>query len=434
MSDEKPRTWLEKTPIPAVPWLTVEVLIFAGVVILAIISRFYNLGARVMSHDESLHTYFSWLYYKGQGYQHNPMMHGPLQFHLIALTYFIFGASDFTARMPAAIFSILTVAAVWQWRRYLGRTGALVAAVLTLISPILLFYGRYTREDPYVGVSLFIMLYSILRYLETGKAKYIFLVTGALALHFLTKETAFIYAAETLIYLGVYFVIRVTHKAWEDNESDYRAFIISLVIAVVFLAGAVGVAKFSGANAQLDATQTASPAVPTPGGSPLSSGPTTSPLAAGLAAVGVLGLAGSVFFLVRGYGWERIRKERSFDLLVVILTLVLPMLSAFAMSALSPLTLKWFGTTVAIPTGEQDITTYSVWSLVLMATILALFAAASIAIGLIWNKGVWWKAALLFFAVYTLFYTSFFTNGAGFFTGIVGSLGYWLEQQGVARG
>jgi uncharacterized protein (TIGR03663 family) len=172
MSDEK-HNWLDRTPIPALPWLTLEVLLFAVVLLIAVVTRYYNLGARVMSHDESLHTYFSYLLYKGQGYQHNPMMHGPLQFHLIALTYFLMGASDFTARIPAATFSILTIASIWLWKRYIGRAGALVAALMALISPFLLYYGRYTREDSYVGVSLFIMLYSILRYLETGKAKYI---------------------------------------------------------------------------------------------------------------------------------------------------------------------------------------------------------------------------------------------------------------------
>ncbi|MCJ7724136.1 MAG: hypothetical protein MUP03_08390 [Anaerolineales bacterium] len=84
-------------------------MIFFGIIFLAVISRFYDLGAHVMSHDESLHTYFSWLLYKGQGYQHTPMMHGPLQFHLLALSYFLFGVSDFTSRIPAAIFSIATI-------------------------------------------------------------------------------------------------------------------------------------------------------------------------------------------------------------------------------------------------------------------------------------------------------------------------------------
>ena len=106
-----------------------------------------------MSHDESLHTYFSWLLYRGQGYQHTPMMHGPWQFHWIALSYFLFGVSDFTARIPAALFSIATVWMVWYWRRYLGRTGALIAALLMVISPFMLFYGRYVREDVYTGLS-----------------------------------------------------------------------------------------------------------------------------------------------------------------------------------------------------------------------------------------------------------------------------------------
>src|SRR5512141_2471783 len=122
MNNEK-SPWLQKPIHPALPAITNEIVIFAGIIILAIVTRFYNLGARVMSHDESLHTYFSWLLYRGQGYQHTPMMHGPWQFHLIALSYFLFGPSDFTARIPAAIFNIATIAMAWPWRRYLGKVG-----------------------------------------------------------------------------------------------------------------------------------------------------------------------------------------------------------------------------------------------------------------------------------------------------------------------
>ena len=199
----------------------------------------------------------------------------------------------------------------------------------------------------------------------------------------------------------------------------------------------MGVAKFGQAGGLLDATQTASPAIPAQaGGSPLTPAPAgPSLLVVGLAVIGVIGLAAAILFLLRGYGWERIRQERSFDLLVVILTLVLPMLSAFAMNFLSTyFTHPVLGITIAVPTGEQDLNTYSVASLAWMGGVLAFFALVSGAIGVTWNKNTWWKVALLFFSIYTLFYTSFFTNGAGFFTGIIGSLGYWLEQQGVARG
>ena len=136
--------------------------------ILAIFTRFYDLEARVMSHDESLHTYFSWLLYRGQGYQHAPMMHGPYQFHIIALSYFLFGVSDFTARIPTVLFSIATVWMVWYWRRYLGNWGMIVAALLMVISPYMLYYWRYVRNEAFVGLSVNLVLWSILLDLERG--------------------------------------------------------------------------------------------------------------------------------------------------------------------------------------------------------------------------------------------------------------------------
>ncbi|HXD08432.1 MAG TPA: hypothetical protein VN653_00115, partial [Anaerolineales bacterium] len=64
MNNEK-SPWLQRPIHPSLPAITNEVAIFAGIILLAVVTRFYNLGARVMSHDESLHTYFSWLLYRG---------------------------------------------------------------------------------------------------------------------------------------------------------------------------------------------------------------------------------------------------------------------------------------------------------------------------------------------------------------------------------
>ena len=63
----------------------IEVVIFAVIMVLAVVSRFYDLQSRVMSHDENSHVYYSWRLYKGEGFAHDPLMHGPLQFHMIAL-------------------------------------------------------------------------------------------------------------------------------------------------------------------------------------------------------------------------------------------------------------------------------------------------------------------------------------------------------------
>ena len=167
-SAESKKSWLDR-PIFHSPVISLEKLIFAVILILAIFTRLYMLEPRVMSHDETSHTYFSWLFYKGNGYAHDPVTHGPLQFHLVALSYFLFGDSDTTARIPAALFSIATVAFMWAYRRYLGRAGALIAALLLTISPFMLYYGRYVRNEAFVAFFGVVMLWSMLRYLDTGK-------------------------------------------------------------------------------------------------------------------------------------------------------------------------------------------------------------------------------------------------------------------------
>ena len=54
-----------------------ETLLVIALAAIGIFSRLWILGARVMSHDESLHVYDSWLLATGKGFAHNPMMHGP---------------------------------------------------------------------------------------------------------------------------------------------------------------------------------------------------------------------------------------------------------------------------------------------------------------------------------------------------------------------
>ena len=52
----------------------------------------------------------------------------------------------------------------------------------------------------------------------------------------------------------------------------------------------------------------------------------------------------------------------------------------------------------------------------------------------IWRKGWWLVSFGVFFTIWALLHTTFFTNPAGLGTGIWQSLGYWIEQQDVARG
>lgn len=410
---EEQENWLDR---PLLGGLTIKwtAVIFFGIVVIAIVSRFYLLGTRVMSHDETSHVYFSWLLDQGRGYSHDPVTHGPLQFHLIALSYFLFGDSDLSARIPLAIASILSVAFLWNYRRYLGKVGWVVAAVLMVISPYMLYYGRYARNEALVVLFGLVSIWAILRYLETGAARYLFWLTAATALHFTTKETAYIYTAQILIFLAFYFLARVYQSSWTRPEQRNR-FLIAISLAIIFFAFAGGWFILGGQEAPLISSETASPAIP---GEQLTSTAFPVPLPILLLAlVGFVNLIVALYSLIRGYGPAQLRTERSFGLIILLSTLVMPMLAPFPVKLLG-----W---------DPLDYSSLGMWRTALFMAPLAILA---ILIGIWWNARVWLTNAALFYAIFTVFYTTLFTNGTGFFTGMVGSLGYWVAQQAVERG
>lgn len=417
---ENKTSWLDRSLLDK-SVISVEILLFVLILILAVVSRFYNLEARVMSHDENSHVYYSWRLFRGQGFAHDPLMHGPLQFHMLALSYFVFGDGDFTARIPAALFSIATVAFMWNYRRYLGRIGALVAAVLMLISPYMLYYGRYVRNEAYVAFLGVVTIWAILRYLESGKARYLYWLTAVTALHFTAKETSFIYTAQALIFLLFYFVYQIYRKPWKDSKSR-NLFLVTLTLGLllIFVAGAL---LLNGEGLNLNATEVVSPAAPTQEIEQLEPNVSlTLPIT--LAILGGLSMILSMLFLIRGYTISNIKKERSFDMLILLGTLVLPQLSAF------PARLMGWN----IPTNASEVQAFATVDILHMAFFFIPFVVVSVLIGLWWNSRRWLINAAIFYGIFTVLYTTVFTNGAGFFTGMVGSLGYWLEQQGVNRG
>jgi len=420
-SEQKPSFWLDRK-VFSMPRLSVEALLYSLILILALFSRFYILGARVMSHDENSHVYYSWRFFKGEGFTHDPLMHGPLQFHLVALSYFMFGDTDFTARIPAALFSVATVMFMWFYRRYLGRVGALVAALLMLISPYMSFYGRYVRNEAFVGLFGVALIWAILRYLELGKPMYMYIITVTTVLHFTTKETAFIYTAIAMLFLGFHFLFQVVNIEW-DKPHQRNLFLIALIVMLIFLGAAGAYSLLTGQKTATDAALTAIPAVP---GGELSPPPATGPAAFPLMMLilSVLALVAALYFLFTGFGLEGLRKNRAFSIVIVLLTLVLPQLSAFPVFLMG-----W-----KIPTNVSEVMSMTLQDYLHIAMFLIPLTLLSVAIGVLWNWREWLINAGLWYGLFTLFFTTVFTNGAGFFTGLVGALGYWLAQQDVQRG
>ncbi|MCD4674063.1 MAG: glycosyltransferase family 39 protein [Anaerolineaceae bacterium] len=409
---ENSTTWLDRPLASLLPRWNVETLLALLLLVLAVVSRFYQLDLRVMSHDEVNHVVPSWEFFRGNGYRHDPVTHGPLQFHMIAFSYFMFGDNDFTARIPSAVCSIAAVAfALFAYRRYLGRAGALIGGLLFLISPFMLFYGRYTRNEGILELLAVLTLYAVLRYLDKGDKFSLFLLTAATTLHFTSKETAYIYTALLLIFLFVLLLEGLAKTGWKDSAMRDR--FLFLMVMTLLLAGlALGFAAWHASLPEVIPAETSMQPVEVASSSSW----------AEMVAIGCLGLAFiavviSLFILVRGLGWEKIRQQRSFDLLILLGTMVLPLLAAFPVKMLG-----W---------NPLD---YSANGMLKTSIFIVLFTAIAAAIGLWWKPKLWLQNFALFYGIFTVFYTSFFMHGMGFFTGLVGSLGYWLSQQSVERG
>ncbi|MBE7469117.1 MAG: TIGR03663 family protein [Anaerolineales bacterium] len=194
------------TPFLSLFTLNWELTLYIIFFIIAVITRFYDLGARVMSHDESLHTLYSWNLYAGKGYQHDPLMHGPSLFHITALMYFLFGDNDFTARIGPALFGIAMVILPYWFRPWLGRVGALAASFMILISPGLLYYSRYIRHDTFLDFFTLLMFLSFFQYMRTRATRWLYIGAAAVSLMLSTMEAAYIHGFIGVTFIGMAYI------------------------------------------------------------------------------------------------------------------------------------------------------------------------------------------------------------------------------------
>jgi uncharacterized protein (TIGR03663 family) len=328
---------LERPLFGVLPW-TVEHGLYALILLLATALRLWDLGPRMLHHDESLHALYSWYLYTGRGYTHDPMMHGPFLFEWGALLYFLFGSTDAVARLGTSLFGIALVGCAWLTRDFIGRTAALVAAALLAIAPTVVYYSRFQRHDIYLAVFQFLFTIAIFRYMRTQRTRDLWLMVAALSFAFTTKEDTYLQIA----YLAPFIVFLVRRELGQIGKLVLSAFKLG-----------------RGPDRPL------------------------SPLA---------------------------------DVAVLIGTISLPMVAGGFEFVL-------MRTRVDVDSGNT-----------ILVLVFALLAIAGALVGLRWNPRVWVTAAVIFWAIFIAQYTTFFSNPGGLFSGSIGGLKYWIDQQGVARG
>ncbi|GCE11687.1 flippase activity-associated protein Agl23 [Tengunoibacter tsumagoiensis] len=186
---------------------------YVGVILLGALLRFWNVGDKPLHHDESLHAYFAlqlmhnnlenWSACatgKISCYHYDPLLHGPFQFHLIAIVYQIcqwlhvpdFGVNTTTVRLGAATLGSVIVALPYFLRSYLGRLGAWLACFLLAISPSLVYFSRFAREDIYMACFTMLLVVAAGNYVRTRRGLWLLLAAIGFILSYATKEATYL--------------------------------------------------------------------------------------------------------------------------------------------------------------------------------------------------------------------------------------------------
>lgn len=141
----------------------------AAAVATTVVTRLWDLGARPVMHDESLFAYYTWAnLFQGFDYIYQPILHGPAMLWIQNVVFHVFGVGDATMRLGVALLGIGGLAWVWAMRPWLGRVGVLVALWFYALSPMLMYYQRFFRND---GLFLFTSLWIAASALYWGRSK-----------------------------------------------------------------------------------------------------------------------------------------------------------------------------------------------------------------------------------------------------------------------
>jgi uncharacterized protein (TIGR03663 family) len=245
---------------------------FWGVILLGAILRFWGLGDKPLHHDESLHAYYSlqllnnmehWWWCINpppQGYScytYNPLLHGPFQFHFIALVYKIsqlLGAADngvntTTVRILAATLGSAIVALPYFLRDYLGKVGAWLACLLLAVSPSMVYFSRFAREDIYMAFFTLVMVVGVARYVRERKMRWLVIAAAGFAFSYATKEATFLTVLVFGSFLGALIAwelgLKVALRSRFNRESPSvallpKTFAPVTLLAYFVIAGIVG--------------------------------------------------------------------------------------------------------------------------------------------------------------------------------------------------
>jgi uncharacterized protein (TIGR03663 family) len=164
--------------------------LFLLILLVTIVLRFYALDLKLFHHDEAIHAWFSYRLLTEGIYSYDPMYHGPFLYYMTAGIFSLLGDSDLIGRLFPALLGTLLVPLVYPVYRlgYLDKKQTIVAALFLAVSPNMVYFSRFLRNDIFIVFFTMVLLVALLYYFERQKMQYALIAGAAIGFGMTTKE------------------------------------------------------------------------------------------------------------------------------------------------------------------------------------------------------------------------------------------------------
>lgn len=217
-------------------------LLILFIFLLGLALRFYDLGSESIWYDEAISIavaklglidQISWSFLQNDN---NP----PLYYQLMHFWIWIFGDSEFSARMPSALFGSFSIVAIYSvGKSFFSKNVGLIAALILATS---VFHIKYSQEARAYSLLAFLTLVSFYYYLKLlssdRRSNLILYLLSSILMLYTHYYGFFILAAQNIFYFGNYIRSRefssITLKKWLTYQ---------VIIGVCYLPGFILFAK-----------------------------------------------------------------------------------------------------------------------------------------------------------------------------------------------
>lgn len=218
-------------------------IILAGIFLLAIFFRFWDLSSLDVQHDVALNAVraLGWFDFLAGEAQTSPIIwfgsvpswgflsfhdHPPLVYLIQSLFLNIFGQSSFVVFLPYALFGVVSAFLIYYLlKKFKGEKEGLLGAFVFSISALSVWVTRMGYMEGVQILFILLSFYFFLAYLSDSKTKNIFLWALFVGLALISKYTAIFLLPASFIYLLI----------WEREKFKDKNLWLSLCIIIIVL-------------------------------------------------------------------------------------------------------------------------------------------------------------------------------------------------------